>query len=270
MMSEQVYFLEDNHSYFGVETGLRYESVSGVAKKIIEPVVDWDSILINKAAKLGITPEELQAEWDLKREEGTRAGTAIHAREEEALFKDPFYFMDGDIFEVVKYEMDGDRKLQIQNVKPGHVYPELILSIVKDHMRVAGQADLPLIDSSNYLILRDFKTDVSIEYEGFRGQGLRKPFQNIQNCNYSTYSIKMSTYAYLLTQAHPWIKVGKIVLDYVPIERDENRLPIWGEDGMPIIKYREEIEVDYNKWKPVVEDVLNEYYKLSKKWNVKN
>src|SRR5690606_23104105 len=102
--SERVYFIEETHSYYGCDSGLKYESVSGVAKKVLEPPVDWNTILIRKAEKLGIAPEELQADWDRKKLLGTQAGTAAHAAEEAKLFSNKFSLWNNDIFEVVPYE----------------------------------------------------------------------------------------------------------------------------------------------------------------------
>lgn len=263
-MSERVYFIDENHSYTGCVSGLRYESVSGVAKKVLEPPVDWDAILIRKAKKLGISPEELQSEWNLKREEGTRAGTAVHKVEEDKLFSTPFHFYRGDIYEVKGFEEHGDKKLQTQAIEVGCAYPELILSLEKGHMRIAGQTDLALVDSDGYVSITDTKTDKSIEYEGFRKQGFAEPFGDIQNCNYNMYCLKMGCYMYMVLKANPHLKYGSITLEHRPIERDESGLPVWGEDGLPIVKGMWEIPVDYPEWEPVVKKVLNEYYKLTK------
>ena len=262
-MSERVYFLDENHSYTGCESGLRYESVSGVTKKVLEPPIDWDAILVRKAKKLGISPEELQADWNEKKNEGTRAGTALHEREEQKLFESPFYFYQGDIYEVRGYETIGDKKLQTQNLEVGCLYPELILSLEKDHMRIAGQADRVFIDSDGYVHCYDHKSDKSIEYEGFRGQGFKAPFNDIQNCNYNTYAVKCSTYVYLTLAANPQLKPGTIFIEHIPIERDDSGLPVW-VDGMPVITGRWDIEIKYEEWEPVVKKVLNEYYKLTK------
>lgn len=265
---ERVIFYEDGHKYLGEESGLRYESVSGVNKKILAPDIDWDGILHRKAERLGITPEELQTQWDKAKVEGTEAGTAVHNFYENKYYEQEYYCWWFDDYKVIRCETQGYKKFQRFGLEAGHVYPECILSLVKDHMRIAGQSDAIFVDSNNYIHITDIKTDKEISYKGFtpwRGkeQCMKPPFGHIGDCNFNHYTHKMSTYMFMALQANPELKAGTITLEYKPIERDESGLPVWGKDGLPIVKSHSEINVGYNE--RLVKDVLNEYYKLTKK-----
>ena len=58
-------FIEDGHKYFLHKpdgTKKEMNSVSSICQKF-EPEVDWDSILINKAKKLGVSAYELKREY---------------------------------------------------------------------------------------------------------------------------------------------------------------------------------------------------------------
>lgn len=264
---ERVIFYEEGHKYVGEDSGARYESVSGLNKRILAPYVDWDGILVRKADKLGITPEELQKRWDKARDEGTRAGTAVHSLFEEEFYKGEYFSWWFEDYKVIRCETDGDKKFQRFGLESGHVYPECILSLVKDHVKLAGQADAIFVDEDNFIHILDYKTDKEITYKGFtpwRGkeQGMKPPFQKIGDCNYNHYTHKMSTYMFMALQSNPHLKPGTITLEHVPIERDKDGLPVWGDNGRPIIKSRANIDVVYNE--ELVRGVLNEYYKVTR------
>lgn len=249
-MNERVIFTEENHRYIGEKSKLRYESVSGLNKLILAPDIDWDSILSRKAAKMGITPEELQAQWDEKKLQGTLAGSSAHLREEELFYREPYYEWKGERYEVIKCHVEGDLKYQTIGLDAGKVYPECILSLVKDHIRLAGQSDALFVDKGGYVIIHDFKTDKELSFQGFkpwRGkeQCMKPPFDNIGDCNMHHYSQKLGTYMFMALQANPHLKAGKIILEHIPIERDDEGLPVWGADGTPTIKSRTEYEIDY-------------------------
>lgn len=269
MINERVIFTESGHQYRGEQTGLRYESVSGLNKLVLAPDIDWDAILIKKANKLGITPEELQAQWDEAKNCGTKAGTALHNAFEQLYYVEPYYEWRGKSYEVIKCHVEGDMKYQTVGLQAGRVYPECILSLTKDHIRLAGQADALFVDKKSYIHLTDIKTDREIAFNSFkpwkgRSQRMKPPFDYIEDANFLHYSFKMTCYCFMAVQANPSLKIGTITLEHTPVERDENKLPIWGADGIPIAKSRTEYEIDYKKWEPIVRDVLNQYYKITK------
>ena len=68
-------FIEESHQYFVGDQEL--PPVSTVCHKF-EPYVDWDSIASRKAAKLGMTKEQLQEEWHQNNITSTSCGSKTH------------------------------------------------------------------------------------------------------------------------------------------------------------------------------------------------
>lgn len=276
-MREKIYFKEEGHQYFGCDTELEYNSVSHTAKEILEPFVDWESILIKKAKKLGISPDELRAEWNNKKDKGTEVGTILHNGEEHLLFANPTtnWFGCGTSisrcidteYKVVKYKSNWNKtkKYQITNLELGCCYPELILSLAKDKMLVGGQSDKIFIDKVGFAHVGDYKTDKVIEEYNSWGNALKPPFNHLDSCNLNMYSMKMSAYMFMLLYNNPKFKPGIIVLEHIMIKRDADTIPILDVNGLPIEVGRKDYEIDYKKWEPLVKKMFNEYWKIKNK-----
>ena len=269
MQTERVIFRELPHDYRGVESGLFYTPVSTVAKKFL-PDVDWDAMLERSAKKSGTTPERLKAYWDLKKNLGTSVGTYIHAIEESKLFEDG---VDELGLKVVPYEVEGSDKYQIQNIKPGHAYPELITSINKDHVRIAGTSDKLSVDNQGFVHILDYKTDYSIDTKSFydwkskKYSMLKYPLDGIINSNYWIYGLKMSMYMFFTLHSYPEFKPGTILLEHKPLLRTEDKVPILNpETGLPqVLEDKVKlIDVDYGFFEPHIRKMLNAYYKMTK------
>lgn len=256
MVVEPVYFIEETHTYWGVETGLQYSSVSHVSKCIM-PYVDWDTIKKFSARKRGISVEELQADWDFRALQGTTAGTLVHKDIEDEVLESFFVERFGTEFYPVPYIMAGDKKFQIKDLKGGRVYPELILNIIWRGVRIAGTSDLVYITQDGVVHIEDAKTDIAIEYEGYRGQKLATPLDHRNNCNFDIYSLKMSTYMFMLLEANPDLKPGQIVIRHQPLER-EDRIPVF-RDGKPVVLGEWDIPVDYESNRGDVIKMLDTY-----------
>lgn len=260
---ERLVYNDIPHKYFGCDTGLEYTPVSSVFKKF-QKYTDWDSILNHKSRKLGITPAELQAEWDRKRDLGTRAGTLIHESKERESLSSFFVEWEDELFNPVPYPVDPvipDTKYQITELKPGNNYPELIVGVNRGKVRIGGTSDNVFITKDNYVKISDFKTDKVFEYEGFRGKTLAAPLEHIPDCNYYAYSLKCSMYMYFILQANPHLKPGSITLIHCPIERDEDGVPIFDGCGYPKQLDEYHIPVSYEEIEPNVKTMLNYYAK---------
>lgn len=264
-MVERLSYKDIPHKYFGCDTGLEYEPVSTVYKCVL-PFVDWEDKLVKKAKRLGITPEELRAEWGRKKNLGTQAGSSVHLDKEKMYLSEFFVELGDELYSPVAYEVDPiipDTKYQIIDLKQGCMYPELITSLKKDHVRIGGTSDEVFISKDNYIHIRDTKTDRAIEYEGFRGQTLVGELSDLQDCNYTAYSLKCSMYMFFILKANPHLKPGTITLLHNPLERDEDGVPVF-YNGKPKILGEWEIPIDYQKTEPYVKKLLNHYYKTTK------
>lgn len=250
----RVEFIEKTHQYLSEKGELI--SVSSFMKKF-EPKKDWNAILKKKVKSLNregipITALELQKEWDLKKKLGTEAGTLIHKKKEDALLKitdrkikHPYY--------------EGTKKIAfpVNELENNTIYPELM--IYDFEYMICGQSDVVTIEN-NTIQVSDYKTDKEIKWEAFSSQWVKPekllpPLSHLDNCNGNIYSLKMSLYMYLIWKANKGkLKPGKITLNWCPIGRDENGIPIL-YNGEPKILKEMPIEIPYRR-KEVV-DMLN-------------
>lgn len=261
---ERLYFIEKTHQYFGIETGLEYTPVSTVAHSY-EAYTDWEAILVRKAEKIGITPEELQAQWDESKDVGTSVGTWVHNLKEERVFESGTY-MDCD---VVKYEMDGLKKLQVEGVDLGKCYPELILGVNKGHMRIGGQSDIVVVDAKGYVHIQDYKTDFKLDmfsycdYHTREYKMFKAPLDRFMDCNWWAYTIKMNMYMFFMLHTYPHLKPGEITLIHLDLERIEGtKRALLDDKGEPAIKQERNYKLDLIQ--PDIKNMLNHYYKSTK------
>lgn len=74
-------FIEEGHKYFlhkSDGTKKPMTSVTTICHDKFEPFVDWDEILVRKAEKLGMRPEDLKRQWKEKNITSTSNGSLTH------------------------------------------------------------------------------------------------------------------------------------------------------------------------------------------------
>lgn len=158
---------------------------------------------------------DLLKEWERKREESCVRGSAIHKEHELA-------HLAGQTKELQHLGLGGQFKTITTNkLIPGEkgVYPELLLSRISDDgkLRIAGQADLVIIDGNDVYIL-DYKTNKEIKTKSYFDRKARKsstmkyPLNNIQDTNFWHYTLQLSTYAWMIQKINPKFNIKKLIL----------------------------------------------------------
>lgn len=161
------------------------------------------------------TRDEILAEWAEKREISCIRGTKIHEQHELG-------HLDGITPEIQQLGLGGSFKPRIDNnivLGEQSVYPELLLSYVSEDnkLRIAGQADLVIVDGDTVYIL-DYKTNKEIKKKSFYDQKKKKsemmkyPLNNLEDVNFWHYSLQLSTYAWMIEKAFPEVKINKLIL----------------------------------------------------------
>lgn len=96
--------------------------------------------------------QEILDEWKEKREKSCERGSLIHKNKEDE-------HLSGTTPEIKKLGLGGNFKTNISNkLKLGeqNVYPEMLISYIDDDIRLAGQADLIIVDCSELYVI-DYK-----------------------------------------------------------------------------------------------------------------
>jgi hypothetical protein len=266
-----VRFKEQGHEYSTLD-GKKLISVSGFMHTFEQPK-DWNQIAedssrnLKRYKKIIKTPQEILAEWEKKRIKGSQAGTMIHKiKEDELLAK------KGEV-KIIESEFDDNYKyaINIDQLENDTIYPELMIYDLE--LGLCGQSDEVEI-KDDFIIVRDHKTDKSIDFKAFQSQWtppemLLGPVSHLENCNGNVYSLKMSMYMYMIWKSSKGrFKPGKLILNWCPIERDYDGIPILYDDqgnvvesnGTPRILYEKEIEIPYRK-----KEVIAMFESLKKK-----
>lgn len=94
-------------------------------------------------------------------------------------------------------------------------------------------------------------TNKKIDTKGFYNSKLKKttkmkyPLSNLEECNYSHYCLQLSTYAYMLTQAHPEFEINDLVL--VHFDHNDNmtvyHLPYLKDEVIRMLNFYEKENV---------------------------
>ena len=249
-------FVEHSHRYLD-EDDRDLISVSAFAKKF-EPFVDWNKKAANTAKKLGVSVQEIKALWEMKRVKGSQAGTLFHNEREQELIDNEFVFNQQSLAKKCCEFKDGYKySIPITNIENNTVYPELMIYNLEH--RICGQSDKVIVQD-NKIHVYDYKTDKSIDFKGYSDKWtaplhLLPPVDHLESCNGNMYTLKMSLYMYMLWKANKGrFKPGDIILEWCPLDRDEDGVPIL-TDGKPHSSRTEVIKLPYLKKE--VEAMLN-------------
>lgn len=247
-----VAFSEDSHTYWDVNTDQRYVSVTTLIGKFEQPfdkdfwssykafqsLVDADSFKLEKPTLLrtkkwdssildihNIDSELFESvrqsvldEWAKKNKEACERGTKLHADMENK------FYTGAKNYSLQSYGIGGKfqciknyNKLDLEN----GVYPEYLVYWDEDNLHLAGQIDL-LIKQGNNIIIGDYKTSGSIDQKSGYDTSSKKnvmmkyPLNTLMDCNFSHYSLQLSTYAWMIKKNNPEFNIERLFILHFP------------------------------------------------------
>ena len=188
-------------------------------------------LMITDTGLLGKVKELISKSWSDKGDKSRTDGTAFHL-EQESIQK--------TTYKNTEYELEDwsfNHETSLFNFSNGKMYNEIILAN-KEHL-VSGTADR--IHCNRGLLVRDHKTNATIDSQGFRGERLLYPLNNFQNCSLDKYTIQLSGYGYMLECLG--YKVECLEIDhYTKIDESQYRL----KETIPIV-YQKDLIVELFK-----------------------
>ena len=159
------------------------------------------------SALLSDTINEFKTLWKNKSTSSSAKGTLYHKDREKMAYirkviENPFTKSPARVIKVEKLSKYDNQSLtkDLYQLEDGF-YPELLLWNSK--YRLAGQADkvyITTVKDIRYIDVDDYKTNNKIDLKGFKGEKMLDPLRHLENCNYINYSLKISTYAWMLEQ----------------------------------------------------------------------
>lgn len=203
-------FDAETHKYYN-EKGEEYISVTTLLSKY-KKKFDTEAQSIKTANKRGMTKEEVIAEWDDIREKACEKGTTIHKIMETYVktgIKDPLFSKEHYVsfLDSVTVNDYFDRKRCIQSEK----------LLWNDEYKIAGTCDI-IVDYPNEFSIRDFKTNKQLRTGNNFNEYMLDPINYMPACEFSTYSLQLSLYAYLHEK-----QTNKRVRDLVILWDDKTR-----------------------------------------------
>jgi len=197
-------------------TGDKFKDIKGNLVKSKFFNIDYTKVFGISEKDFNSKREEILKQWADKRDASCVRGTAIHLEHEKQHLAGKTKELKGLGLKQTNFGLNTTNK-----IKPGEqaVYPELLLSRISadKKLRVAGQADLVIIDGFDVYVL-DYKSNEKMTMKGFYDQRTRSkstlkyPLNNIEDSNFWHYTIQLSTYAWMIQMIDPRFVIKKLML----------------------------------------------------------
>ena len=192
-----VYLEPIEHKYHHKTTGKIYKSVT-TAIQLIEPHFDADAVAeaithqpdnVKQERYIGLTKIQILDFWQMLNDEANVYGTMVHDIVERYLKANKWYFPADELEGKV---IEGYGNLKVEEGICMH--PECVL--FAEEYEIAGMSDLIIDIDSVFFDVGDWKTNrVFNFYNPYGYETLLPPFDHLQNCQWSIYTIQLSVYA---------------------------------------------------------------------------
>lgn len=194
-----VYLEPIEHVYIHRETGVKYNSVTKAIASI-EPHFDSEAVsqaIVNQPDEvkqeryIGMNKTQILDYWQMLNDEANTYGTKVHDIVEKYLKADKWWFPEDELSKKV---IEGYNNL---NIDEGvRMQPERIM--FSEEFELAGMSDLIVDIDQTFFDVGDWKTNRVFNFFNPYGyETLLKPFDHLQNCQWSIYTIQLSVYAYM-------------------------------------------------------------------------
>jgi len=194
-----VYLEPIEHVYIHRKTGKKYNSVTKAIASI-EPHFDAEAVSlaienqsddVKQERYIGMTQTQILDYWQMLNDEANTYGTMVHDIVEKYLKSDKWWFPKDELTQKV---INGYENLKID--EGIRMQPERIM--FSEEFELAGMSDLIIDIDDTFFDVGDWKTNrVFNFYNPYGYETLHKPFDHLQNCQWSIYTIQLSVYAYM-------------------------------------------------------------------------
>jgi len=187
------------HVYVHRDTGANYKSVTTVLQ-MVEPHFDTQGVAeaifrqkddVKNPKYVGMNVDQILDCWQELNDTANEYGTHVHETIETYLLKHQLWYPEDELQKkvIASYESLGvDEGIMM--------YPERIM--FAEEYNLAGTADLVIDIDETFFDIGDWKTNKAFNFWNPYGfETLLKPFDHLQNCQWSVYTLQLSTYAYM-------------------------------------------------------------------------
>jgi len=196
---DNIVFTEEGHLYTILNINKHPISVTTIIHKYF-PEFDADKIIDKMMASrnfstgkyAGKTKEQIKKQWDDEGKSASHLGTLMHQDIENFFNNDPILYPNSKEFLMFK-NFWNDLLLKYPTLKPYRsewiVYDTNIL--------LSGSIDCVLENHLGELLILDWKRSKEIKFENRFEKGYY-PFNHMDNCNFSHYSLQLNFYRHML------------------------------------------------------------------------
>ena len=219
-------FLEPiQHKYHHRVTGKTYKSVTTTLTSI-EPHFDSEAVSLaianqmdsNKQERyIGLSQEQILEFWQMLNDEANVYGSKVHDIVERYLLANKWYFpfdLYPDDTELAEFETKVIEGFEALGMDEGiAMWPERIM--FAEEYELAGMSDLVIDIDEVFFDVWDWKTNREFNFfNPFGNETLFKPFDHLQSCQWSVYTLQLSVYAYMYELEFPKRKCRQICIGY--------------------------------------------------------
>ena len=215
-----VYLEPIEHKYIHRVTGKKYKSVTTTLSSI-EPHFDVEGVSaaivgqldsVKQERYIGMNQQQIIDYWQMLNDEANIYGTKVHDIVERYLLANKWYFPeDNDEGKFEEKVIEGYNALKIDEGQA--IWPERIL--FAEQYELAGMSDLIVDIDDVFFDVLDHKTNRVFNFFNPYGyETLLKPFDHLQACQWSIYTLQLSVYAYMYELEFPKRKCRQIVVLY--------------------------------------------------------
>lgn len=233
-LQSEIVYQDDTHEYFNLEKE-EYKSVTRALKGIQVPFdsARMSSIMAGKyATEHGITEaqaqKEILASWEEKKDNSIVKGNYVHDSFERYTLKGTY---DDEMADAVMFL----KQILLEHYR---FYPEVIIHSHK--YKMAGRTDLALMrlkSNDPVFDFYDYKSNIEkgIQFDSINrnkfpikhyNRFLLPPFQYLEDCNYTIYSLQLSVYAFMALDSNPNIRIGRLGIIFVDNDFKPSMIPV--------------------------------------------
>ena len=233
-LQSEIVYQDETHQYFN-QAGEEYKSVTRALDGIKIPFdsARMSSIMAGKyAVEHDITESEAQqailATWAGKKDRSIDKGNYVHDSFEK-------YTLNGTYDKEMTESVAFLKKILLEHYR---FYPEVIIHSHK--YKMAGRTDLALMrqKSKNPVFdFYDYKSNIEkgIQFDSISRKDnpvkhynrfLLPPFEYLEDCNYTIYSMQLSIYAFMAMDSDPNIRIGRLGIIFVDNDFKPSMIPV--------------------------------------------
>lgn len=207
-----IIFDANTHTYTNTASNEKYISVTTLLGKYKQPF-DIETHSLRVSQREGVSQQMVLDAWTAENKKATDKGTKIHKLMEDFVL----------------------HKTTASSLEPLYTsYNEAVTTIVGNYneviaegllfnhdFKVAGTADL-VFEKRDGFVIGDFKTNKKFNFTSKYNSFLKSPVQHLTECEFNTYALQLSLYAYMYEQLTETKCLGLFIL----FLKDKKWIPI--------------------------------------------